>query len=625
MADAKATWSIELEDKTSNAALSAAGALQKLQSSIDADTRALSQMQKAMRNLQQGNSVNIEQYRALKKGIDEKKESIAKAQQSFLALGGSFEKAKPTGLTAKLEELRKTTQGMPGPLDGILAKLTGLGSMLGKGLIVVGLLAIAAAMAAVTAAAIAGTAALLQYGIAAANARRAEALRLEGLTKQRNWWGIAAGNSKEMQQQLDRVSASSALGRDKLAAMQAEMYRSGLRGKNLGLALEAVSTASMVVGEEGAARIKRWAVGIGLAGGSVQKLADDVKARFGKTAAAMLLDLNVQTAKLKENFDALFTGLEIEGLLSAVASITALFSQSTASGRALKTLLNTLLQPLIATIEWATPYVRRFFQGAVLSALYFASWVLRVRNYLREAFDTKSWSGLISIESAAYAGVVAFGLLAAAVAICAVGFGVLLVGALILAAPLIWSMVVALGAMAWSAIVAAAPFLLIALAIGVVIAYLYQLYRFWSEVFSLPWEAIGSAMVRGIVNGVKGAWKWLTDTMSELGDAALGAFKQALHIASPSRAFAELGKQIPAGVAQGVNEGRGAAESAAESMVDAAAAAPAAGSRSVVINVGGVNISAAAGADARTIAGDIEAALVGVFERLTLQLGVSPA
>lgn len=622
MADAKATWSIELEDQTSNAALSAAAALQKLQTSIEMDTRALTAMQKAMRNLQQGNSVNIDQYRSLKKQIDEKKESIARAQQSFLALGGSFEKAKPTGLIAKMKELQQTANGMPGPLDGILSKLSGLGQLLGKGLMVVGLLAVAAAMAAVTIAAVAATAALLQYGVAAANARRNEALRLEGLTKQRNWWGIAAGNSKEMQQQLDRVAAGFSGNRDELAGMQAEMYRAGLRGKNLGLALESVATASMVVGTEGANRVKQWAIGIGLAGGSVQRLADDIKSRYGKTAAAMMLDLNVQTKKLRENFDALFTGLKIEGLLSAVSMIVSMFSQATATGRALKSLMNTLLQPLIAAIEWAAPYVRRFFQGFVLGALLVAINLVKVRNYLRDAFDTKNWQGLDLLNEAVWAGAIAFGLLAATIGLAAIALGTILVGALILAAPFIWSMVTALASMAVSAIIAAAPFLLIAAGIAVAVAYLYQLYRFWKEVFSLPWEAIGSAIVRGIVNGVKGAWKWLTDTMSELGDAAMGAFKSTLGIESPSRAFAELGRQIPAGVARGVEDGSPEAEAAASEMVSAAQVPGGGAGGGLTVNVGGITVNAGAGADGRGIADQIEAAMVSVFERLSLQLGV---
>jgi hypothetical protein len=410
----------------------------------------------------------------------------------------------------------------------------------------------------------------------------------------RNWWGIAAGNSREMQASLDRVSASSVLGREKIAAYQSELYRAGLRGQNLGLALEAVSTASAVVGEEGASRIKSWAVGIGLAGGSVKRLADDVKARFGKTAAAMLLDLNVQTAKLKENFAALFTGLKIDGLLTAVASIAGMFSQATASGRALKSLMNTVLNPLIAAIDYTAPYVRRFFQGVVIGALLMSIAVLRVRNYLRDTFDAKNWSAGLDLTAVVYAGVAAIFALAAA-------FGVLGVAVLVLAS----------------------PFILVAAGIAGFVWQMYQLYQLVTALFELPWSAVGSAMVRGIVAGVKGAWTWLTDTMSDLGTAALDAFKSTLGIESPSRAFAELGRQIPAGVASGVESGSGEAEAAAGGMVDAAAAAPGAGGgRSVTINVGGIHVQAGGGADARSIASEIEGAVVNLFERLSLQLGI---
>jgi hypothetical protein len=220
--------------------------------------------------------------------------------------------------------------------------------------------------------------------------------------------------------------------------------------------------------------------------------------------------------------------------------------------------------------------------------------VLRVRNYLRDTFDAKNWSAGLDLTAVVYAGVAAIFALAAA-------FGVLGVAVLVLAS----------------------PFILVAAGIAGFVWQMYQLYQLVTALFELPWSAVGSAMVRGIVAGVKGAWTWLTDTMSDLGTAALDAFKSTLGIESPSRAFAELGRQIPAGVARGVESGSGEAEAAAGGMVDAAAAAPGAGGgRSVTINVGGIHVQAGGGADARSIASEIEGAVVNLFERLSLQLGI---
>ena len=49
MTDASATFEINLEDGTSGAAEHASNALSRLRRSIDADTKALAEMQRAMR------------------------------------------------------------------------------------------------------------------------------------------------------------------------------------------------------------------------------------------------------------------------------------------------------------------------------------------------------------------------------------------------------------------------------------------------------------------------------------------------------------------------------------------------------------------------------------------------
>ncbi|MBZ0119437.1 MAG: hypothetical protein K8H88_20780, partial [Sandaracinaceae bacterium] len=325
-----------------------------------------------MRNLKGASTPNVQAMKALQDRITATKQSVAQAQGKVLELGGGLGTLKRAGAgsSAGLKELLSTAQGMPGPLGGLASKLGAIrGLVAGGGAIAAGVLAIAAALVALVAAAGAATVALLRYGIAQADARRSELLRLEGLTTIRRHYYLAAGNATAMQAAIDRVSASVALGRGELVGYTQQLYRMGLRGQALEDALQGMATVASVQGEEQARRFAGMAAGAARAGGSVRRLADLVERRLGGIAARQLLSLDVQAAKLRESFAAIFLGLRIEGFLEGLRTLTQLFSQNTATGRALKTIAEALLQPLIDDLTRLAPFARRFFQGMVIGAL----------------------------------------------------------------------------------------------------------------------------------------------------------------------------------------------------------------------------------------------------------------
>jgi len=526
-ADATATFAINLEDGTSGAAQSATKALEQLRSTIDSDTKALAAMQKSMKGLQGGTSVNIAQFRELKAKIDAKKQSIADANAAYLSLGGTFGATGRSSarLSSFMDQLRASTNAVGGPLQGLTSQVGGLGSMLKAGGAVLGVVALAAGIAALTVAAIAGAAALTKYGIAQADARRNEQLHLEGLTKLRNWYGIAAGNADAMQSSIDRVSGSTSLGRAELGKYTDQLYKMGLRGANLEQALEGVAIKAQVQGEAAATAFAGWAAGAAMAGGSVKALTDDVKARLGGIAAKQMLSLGVQSKKLGESFDALFSGLKIEGVLRGLASVTTMFSQAHASGQALKSMITVMFGPLINGAESAGLVVKRFFQGMVIGALTIGIALLKVRNWFKSTFGSPEiLKGFDLQKAAVYAGVVAVGALAGGLALAAAGAGLL-------------------GA-----------------ALVVVLAPIYKFGKAAYEVYSvfadMDWSALGTNLVQGIVRGVKGGARWVIDAVKGLGESAMSAFKQKLGIASPSKMFAKLGVTLPQGVQAGIARGK---------------------------------------------------------------------
>lgn len=623
-ADAQASFAVNLEDGTSGAAEAAATALQRLRDQLEGDTAALRSMQAAMKNLQGGTNVNIQAFRELRDRIAQKKQAIADAQTSYVNLGGTFTKTARSGrdVRSRFAELAKAAQGMPGPLGAVVARLGNLRGMLVPGVIALGIVAIVAGLGLLVAATAAAAAALLRYGIAQADARRSELLRLEGLTKLRNWYGIAAGNAGQMQETIDRVSASVALGRGKVAEYTEQLYRMGLRGANLEAALEGVAIKAAVQGDAHARAFAGWAAGAARTGQSVRKLADDVKARLGGTAARMMLSLSVQSEKLRESFAALTSGLKIEKLLEGLSSITQLFSQNTATGRALKHMLERMFQPFIDSAAGATPLVKRFFQGVVLGALRIENVLLRVRLWFKRTFGASDiLKGFDATRAAVKAGELAIGLFVTGLVAAAV-----IVGALV-------------ASMAAAGALLAGPFVVGGLAVRSLIDAGAQLYKLWQEI---DWSRLGRSIIDGIVGGLNRGAKWVVDAVRRLGKSAWAGFKSALGIASPSKAFAQLGLAIPQGIEGGVEQGTPAARRAVASVIatpaavgvatpripasvrgDAASRTEAAVQRSASVTIGEIHLHTAS-EKPRELALDFKRELERVLHGVAFDLGAGP-
>lgn len=616
MADNAATFEINLGDGVTGPAETAGRALAALRKEMDADRTSLSGMQRAMRELKGATTPNVALMKSLQTAIDSKKQSLADASVNFVKLGGSFNKFKPP--TSAFRQLQEAASQVPGPLANVIASFGKLKELVANNAWKIGAFGIAAAMVAITVAAVGATAALLKYGIAQANARRSELLRLEGMTKMRNWWGLPAGNAKEMQNAIDQVSASTTVGRDKIAGYSNQLYKAGLRGQQLTYALEGAAIKASAQGDEAASAFMGWAAGANMAGQSVKKLSDDVKARLGRIVTAQMLDLNVQVEKLHESFAVLFSGLNIEGFLRAMYGVTSLFSQSTRSGQALKEIVGVMLKPLISVLEYLGPLVRRFFQGMIIAALRLAIVFVQVRLWFREAFgDTK----LLDLTTLAlWAGVAAVGALGLAF----VGTFGMIVAALVFAAPFLWGAVAAVGALAVEGLILAFPFILAAVAIGALIAAGYQLGKLWLEI---DWSSLGTALIDGLVGALKNGAAMVKEAVIGLADMASDAFKDTLGISSPSKVFTKYGVAVAQGAELGIKEGSGGAQDAAASMVTtpaarggAAAGAGAGGGASITI--GELHVHAKSDKPDE-LAGSVRDELERILSGVALQMGAA--
>ncbi|MBN8609140.1 MAG: hypothetical protein J0L92_01045 [Deltaproteobacteria bacterium] len=516
-----------------------------------------------MSRLKAGGLTGSQAFKDLRDKADALKKSIGASQQEFLQLGGSLASLKPDKAAGGLEDLLGSLTKLPGPLGQGASKLGALFSgssmaMLGLAGLAAGVVAVVAVLATLVSAVGQAALALAQYGLAAADARRNELLHLEGLVSIRSWYTRAAGSATELQQSIDAVSGSAAISRSRVAGYAEQLYRAGLRGQTLEDALRGVSTVAAVQGEGMADRFRAMAIGAARTGRSVRGLADDVEHRLGGTARRMGLSWDRQIERMHESWAGLFSGIELDGALGALDEVLRIFSQTTVTGRALRTMLSALFQPLLDGVSDVGSPIREFFEGVILQTQRIVIAILRARNAMVRTFGGSA-SGLSDFVSWTTLGQVAVGTLAISLlgAVAVVGLLAAALGSIVL-------------------VVGAVGYAFVRFGMGVT-----QMYE---RLSGTDWRTLGRSLIDGLVGGLMGraseAWKAVTT----IGTGMTEALRTALDIRSPSRVFAELGRQIPRGLAVGVE----AEASVSTSAIDGLANVPQGGAVGATSGRGGV-------------------------------------
>lgn len=633
MADKSTTaqFGIELVDGMSTPAENAAKALENLKKEIEGDSKALSEMQKAMRQLKAATTGDVAKPMAdLQVQMDTLKNKIAKSRGEFVNAGGSFSqlKAKTTSLktsfkeqqavtlslSQKMEAFSKQISNMPGPLSSMVQGLSKVVGTMSSATLAAG--ALIAAFVAVAAGAAIATKALFSEALASGDAARNELLHFEALTKMRNLLGIAPGKAKDMQDAVDKVSASVSISREKVAGFAEQLYRAGARGPVLANALEGASIKASALGDAAGSAFAGWAGSMALAGGSVKRLSDDVKNRFGGVVQKQMSSLAVQTLKQKENFASLFRGINVEPFLDAMKRLRDIFSVNTAAGQALKQMFTIFLQPLFGAAEGGAVVMRRFFKQMIIGVQELVIAFLIVRNWFRKTFGPDQNELLGKFFGRVKWGRVFVYLLAAAVTALAVAFV----------------------AMTWPVL----GFLIIMAGLFEAVE---SIIESWDDLMlafdQMDWGELGTNIIKGILGGLIPGGAQIADALTDVAKQGYAAFKQALDIQSPSKVFAKLGTEIPAGAAEGIEAGSPEAQRAAANMVDATsiqlgnsaqqraaaqpatAGAPAATGGNVTLTIGELHVHAES-SEPKSLAVALRREVEAIFEGVGLQLGAQP-
>ncbi len=608
---AEATFAVILDDQMSGAAAAASSSLQDLRSSIQGETDELRNMQAAMRAMKADASASTAEIAALQAQIDEKKASVAEATREYVNLGGSFEKVGKAAAEggAGVANLEEDLKKLGGPLAEQAEKAKALVNVLGAGGVYAAAALAAVAIVALTAAVIGAVVQMARMGLASSDAARDQRLMLEGMTKN----AVAA---RELQDAISLVSAGSALSGDKVSELGAKLAEAGLRGDQFRVALEAAAIASSAGGSEAEAAFMSAATAAAKAGESVDELAAKVKSELGATAEAQMLGFRVQMEKARENASRLFAGVKIDPFLEGLSKVTGLLDENTASGRALKTIVNTMLDPIFAALGKAGPLAGAFFKGMVIGALLTTIAVLKVKNALEDAFGSDTASTIDWMKVALYAGAAAAIIIAVALVALTVVLGVLAVaiGVVAIALAILFLPFIIIVAVIIAAIVAViAAF--VALAAAVSKAYDY--------VAGLDFGAIASDMMAGLVSGITSGAGAVMSALKALADKMKATIKSALGIASPSKVFAEFGLNTSMGFSEGIDEGKKDVDRSVSSMVSVpppAGIGQAGSVSSSSSNTVTITINAPSG-DARDIAAQIERVMGDVLEGAAISYG----
>lgn len=489
-------------------------AVEKLTQKLEAAQSKMGGLEKAAGAKQ----VNLDAYRKQAAAVQSMGDRMAGQKDKIAGLKDKLTegRAAASAMKPKLEAAGDAMRAMGvAGVDGG-SKLGSLAKMFAKmgpevAIVVIGIVALTAAVAA--------AGAVIYKSISAASDLREELLDLR--TAGVFWWDAQRANAsgaQKLQESIDRVSASSAVARDKIVGYATQLKNSRFQGKQLETALEGMAIAGAAGGDKLANEFLGLAQNARYFGQDLDKLTARFKTKFGAVAEARLLSLSVQFSKFKENSTWIFSGADIEPFLKGLQTILSLFDRNTGGAKSMRDM------------------VTKFTEAAIGGFLRVA--IFLVRTYIWLKTNATAWKTVQLIITGIKTAFVVLGALAAAAL-------ALIAGSM--------AACLAMSALLWAGI-------------GALIDGMAAV---WNYFQSHSLSEIGTAMIEGLVKGLKAAGGLVLDTLVGIVSGAVKGVKKYLLSSSPSRLMsAEVGYPMGTGTAAGLDKSGKEVSEAAEGMVE---------------------------------------------------------
>lgn len=514
------------------------------------------------------------------------------AEMAKLSKGSNLAKVNVGELLSKVTALGgplgKSAAGA-GKLGGMLQKLGAVGA---AGIVIGIAIAVVALAAAFAAAVVAAT----SFAVKMADASRNQRLSVESL---------AAGHKVlvDIGVMLPLVQEKTGLAAGEIQKLAAQLAKAKVPAVNLENALQAMATAKAGgATTEFLDKLQKSLIATG-------KIPAELSAQFAQfkgIAEKKMLSLGSISDRFKRNFAGLFSGLQIEGLLSGLSKVAALFSQSTASGRALKSIMERLFQPLIDGAAKAIPGLIRGFLHitiVILEVLVAAKKLGKALNIKPEFVSGPYVSNLNAISRSANRATLSLKTMNGAMG-----------GASEVAATASTGVAASAAKMgsAWAAAKAATK-------AGV--AEVQSSAAASAGEGAAQTDAVGAQMSAGLAEGILSNAEVVIAAITAVVGGAISAAESQLQTGSPSKLFHRFGKFIDQGLAGGVDEDAPIVERSMRDMVAPKLAGPGAPQGEGGGGAGGrtVEITFSECTFGEGGMGEVEKQLVAIFHRLELE------
>lgn len=419
---------INLTGNLSQKALDGAKSIDVLTAALKAEQKALTASQQAFARQSAGGKVDIGLASKVREGasrIDVLRRQIASARA---------EGQRPTKL-GLVEAIEKSG----GPIGGLIRNLRAAWDAMKANptaALVVGLGAVSVAAVALGSKLIGLARDAITLGVGLADSARSARLLNEAAD-------IAAGTHKQLGGIIEDVRRRSDVGRDVLAGYGRELRILGFDSRQTQLVLGAMAVAESALGSSAAAGVKgiaeqsrafrrltlgvrdaygeyaslraiglqkadlfaelsrssgksiasvRTAVGAGRVSvrDGMAAIEAALRRKFGGTVQAQSLSITSQFRRMREDFAGLFSGADIEPLLKGLRSISEIFSQDTASGRAFKAIVSGLMTDLGKAAEQLGPTIKEALLGLSAEAAKPGGLATTIRGWINDAKELGS-------------------------------------------------------------------------------------------------------------------------------------------------------------------------------------------------------------------------------------------
>lgn len=457
------------------------------------------------------------------KALDALKKNAEAAKKKLEEMTGTKDRMTGTGDVNKLEKSFGKVGGAVGALGksvfGAADDFMDLSESAGSTVAVMsfataGTMAAVAAVLALGAAVATTVFGVSKWGVGLTDAARSNRLLVDGIA------GTVDGG-EQLSATVDKLQRSVPIAREELLKMASDLVKSGKSGDELQQALEDVATKA-------------------------------AKTKYGPDFAKQMISLEFLSSRLQTNIGKLFSGLKIDGLLEGLSKMVDLFDANSASGKAMKTIFESLVQPMIDAAVKAIPLAIEAF---VKLEIFVLKAILAIKPYGSTIMLIAESMAVAAAAGAAFGAVVVAAAAAVTVAL-------------------------------------AAPF-----AITIALAQAFK--SLVGTIASTNLAEVGKNVVAGLAQGITEGTGMVVSAIQNVAKSTVSAAVNAFKIGSPSKLMDEaIGVHLPSGIAQGVDRGipqvedsisrtAGAAVGAVSEPSNPESASPSRGSKSGEINLSG--------------------------------------